>query len=97
MRAAIRVVASRMSQLAIPLTLTILSPYHVTEIKSSSVKVYLPCPKVSSFTFRVALGQSPGSCDRLHVHDMSLVNKVDGFTCQPGRLYKDAMPRGIGE
>ena len=37
------------------------------------------------------------SGESLHVHDMSLVNSVGKFTCQPGKLYKDAMPKGIGK
>ena len=38
-----------------------------------------------------------GSCKRLHVHDESLINTVGKFTCQPGKLYKSAMPKGIGK
>ena len=38
-----------------------------------------------------------GSCGRLHVHDESLINTVGKFTCQPGKLYKSAMPKGIGK
>ena len=38
-----------------------------------------------------------GSCKQLHVHDESLINTVGKFTCQPGKLYKSAMPKGIGK
>ena len=35
-----------------------------------------------------------GTCKHLHVHDKSLINTVGKLTCQPGTLYKGAMPKG---
>lgn len=52
---------------------------------------------VSYSLFLSLLTTAMGSCERLHVHDESLINTVGKFTCQPGKLYKSALPKGIGK
>ena len=70
-----------------------LSTFHFV----TTVCVHVECVLKLYFLFLSLVTIAVGSCERLHVHDESLINTVGKFTCQPGKLYKSAMPKGIGK
>ena len=70
--------------------------HHVpTDVNACEFK-YLPALFLS-LSLSLSLSVAWRTSARSPAYEMGLVNNVGKFTCQPGRLFRDAIPKGIGK